>query len=120
MFEKIWTRHVVAEGPGSQTLLYIDRHLLHEGGTAALTRPRRSLAFRASAGGAGRDDRSLRAHGRSSGGRPVEQLPRVRPIQIGPDRQWPSRRCRIVRDYCCRDSPFAARILRLRVSGEDP
>ncbi len=42
MFEKIWNRHVVAEGPGGQTLLYIDRHLLHEGGTSALTRLRRS------------------------------------------------------------------------------
>jgi 3-isopropylmalate/(R)-2-methylmalate dehydratase large subunit len=31
IFEKIWDRHVVAEGPGGQTLLYIDRHLLHEG-----------------------------------------------------------------------------------------
>ncbi len=44
MFEKIWNRHVVAEGPGGQTLLYIDRHLLHEGGTAALTRLRRAGA----------------------------------------------------------------------------
>ena len=42
MFEKIWNRHVVAEGPGGQTLLYIDRHLLHEGATAAFTRLRRS------------------------------------------------------------------------------
>ena len=42
MFEKIWSRHVVAEGPGGQTLLYIDRHLLHEGATAAFTRLRRS------------------------------------------------------------------------------
>src|SRR5918992_6194751 len=38
MFEKIWARHVVAEGPGGQTLLYIDRHLLHEGSTAAFVR----------------------------------------------------------------------------------
>jgi 3-isopropylmalate/(R)-2-methylmalate dehydratase large subunit len=38
MFDKIWARHVVAEGPGGQTLLYIDRHLLHEGATAAFTR----------------------------------------------------------------------------------
>jgi 3-isopropylmalate/(R)-2-methylmalate dehydratase large subunit len=38
MFEKIWTRHVVAEGPGGQTLLYIDRHLLHEGSTPAFLR----------------------------------------------------------------------------------
>src|SRR4029450_6742327 len=35
MFEKIWARHVVAEGPGGQTLLYIDRHLLHEGSASA-------------------------------------------------------------------------------------
>src|SRR5688572_15884471 len=38
MFEKIWARHAVAEGPGGQTLLYIDRHLLHEGSTAAFVR----------------------------------------------------------------------------------
>jgi len=38
MFAKIWSRHVVAEGPGGHTLLYIDRHLLHEGSTSAFTR----------------------------------------------------------------------------------
>jgi 3-isopropylmalate/(R)-2-methylmalate dehydratase large subunit len=38
MFDKIWARHVVAEGPGGQTLLYIDRHLLHEGSTPAFVR----------------------------------------------------------------------------------
>ncbi len=38
MFDKIWLRHVVAEGPGGQTLLYIDRHLLHEGSTHAFDR----------------------------------------------------------------------------------
>jgi 3-isopropylmalate/(R)-2-methylmalate dehydratase large subunit len=38
MFEKIWSRHVVAEGPGGHVLLYIDRHLLHEGSTAAFAR----------------------------------------------------------------------------------
>jgi 3-isopropylmalate/(R)-2-methylmalate dehydratase large subunit len=42
MFEKIWSRHVVAEGPGGQTLLYIDRHLLHEGSTHAFARLERS------------------------------------------------------------------------------
>jgi 3-isopropylmalate/(R)-2-methylmalate dehydratase large subunit len=31
MFEKIWRRHVVVEGPGGQTLLYVDRHLVHDG-----------------------------------------------------------------------------------------
>ena len=38
MFEKIWDAHVVTEGPGGQTLLYVDRHLLHEGSTSAFTR----------------------------------------------------------------------------------
>jgi 3-isopropylmalate/(R)-2-methylmalate dehydratase large subunit len=38
MFEKVWARHVVAEGPGGHVLLYVDRHLLHEGTTAAFGR----------------------------------------------------------------------------------
>jgi len=38
IFEKIWSRHVVAEGPGAHVLLYIDRHLLHEGSTSAFGR----------------------------------------------------------------------------------
>ncbi len=38
MFEKIWSRHVVAEGPGGRVLLYVDRHLLHEGSTHAFGR----------------------------------------------------------------------------------
>ena len=46
IFEKIWSRHVVAEGPGGHVLLYIDRHLLQEGSTHAfgrLTRAGRRL-----------------------------------------------------------------------------
>ncbi len=31
LYEKIWDDHVVAHGPGGRTLLYIDRHLLHDG-----------------------------------------------------------------------------------------
>ena len=47
MFEKIWARHVVAEGPGGHVLLYVDRHLLHEGTTSALGRlARRGLRVR--------------------------------------------------------------------------
>ena len=47
MFEKIWSRHVVAEGPGGQALLFIDRHLLHEGSAAAFTRfARRGIRVR--------------------------------------------------------------------------
>ncbi len=30
MFEKIWEEHVMHEGPGEPTVLYIDRHLTHE------------------------------------------------------------------------------------------
>src|SRR5438552_10482033 len=30
MFEKIWDSHVVSEAPGDTTILYIDRHLVHE------------------------------------------------------------------------------------------
>jgi 3-isopropylmalate/(R)-2-methylmalate dehydratase large subunit len=54
LFQKIWDRHVVRSGPGDWSLLYIDRHLLHEGATAAwnrlakagrrFRRPERSIA----------------------------------------------------------------------------
>ncbi|HEY6408507.1 MAG TPA: 3-isopropylmalate dehydratase large subunit, partial [Ktedonobacteraceae bacterium] len=30
MFEKIWDAHIVHEAPGESTILYIDRHLVHE------------------------------------------------------------------------------------------
>jgi 3-isopropylmalate/(R)-2-methylmalate dehydratase large subunit len=42
MFDKIWSRHVVTEGPGGQSLLYVDRHLLHEGATQGFARLRRA------------------------------------------------------------------------------
>jgi 3-isopropylmalate/(R)-2-methylmalate dehydratase large subunit len=38
MFDKIWAQHVVADGPGGHVLLYVDRHLLHEGSAAAFAR----------------------------------------------------------------------------------
>lgn len=31
IYEKIWEQHAVAQGPGGRTLLYIDRHLIHDG-----------------------------------------------------------------------------------------
>jgi 3-isopropylmalate/(R)-2-methylmalate dehydratase large subunit len=31
MYEKIWEAHLVAEEPGQPALIYIDRHLVHEG-----------------------------------------------------------------------------------------
>ena len=35
MFEKIWTKHRVLEREDGQTLLYVDTHLLHDGGATA-------------------------------------------------------------------------------------
>lgn len=31
LFEKIWDRHVITQGPGGDALLFVDRHYLHEG-----------------------------------------------------------------------------------------
>ncbi|HYC38233.1 MAG TPA: 3-isopropylmalate dehydratase large subunit [Usitatibacter sp.] len=31
LYEKVWDAHAVASGPGGRTLLYVDRHLLHDG-----------------------------------------------------------------------------------------
>ena len=31
MFEKIWQRHVVVDRADGYTLLYVDRHLMHDG-----------------------------------------------------------------------------------------
>ena len=46
MFDKIWDAHVVRQVPGESTILYIDRHLVHEAtspqafaGLKAATRP---------------------------------------------------------------------------------
>ena len=40
LFEKIWNRHVVTARDDGQTLLYIDRHLCHDGSFAAFKRLR--------------------------------------------------------------------------------
>lgn len=40
MFEKIWRRHVVHERSDGYTLLYIDRHLIHDGSYSAFERLR--------------------------------------------------------------------------------
>jgi 3-isopropylmalate/(R)-2-methylmalate dehydratase large subunit len=42
LYEKVWNAHAVAEGPGGRTLLYIDRHLLHDGSFHAFEALRRS------------------------------------------------------------------------------
>jgi len=47
MFEKIWQRHVVVDRDDGYTLLYIDRHLMHDGSAAGFTRMRqRELKLR--------------------------------------------------------------------------
>ena len=42
LFDKIWQRHVVAEDRGGRALLYVDRHLLHDGSFHAFTQIRES------------------------------------------------------------------------------
>jgi 3-isopropylmalate/(R)-2-methylmalate dehydratase large subunit len=38
MFEKIWRRHIVVDRPDGYTLLYVDRHLIHDGSYNAFKR----------------------------------------------------------------------------------
>ncbi len=40
MFEKIWQRHVVVDRDDGYTLLYIDRHLMHDGSAAGFAKLR--------------------------------------------------------------------------------
>jgi 3-isopropylmalate/(R)-2-methylmalate dehydratase large subunit len=42
LYEKLWNAHAIATGPGGRTLLYIDRHLLHDGSFHAFEALRRS------------------------------------------------------------------------------
>ena len=38
MFEKVWSNHVVVDRPDGYTLLYVDRHLIHDGSYFAFQR----------------------------------------------------------------------------------
>ncbi|HVY42869.1 MAG TPA: 3-isopropylmalate dehydratase large subunit [Hyphomicrobiaceae bacterium] len=40
MFDKIWRRHVVLDRPDGYTLLYVDRHIMHDGSFPAFERLR--------------------------------------------------------------------------------
>src|SRR4029450_658749 len=42
LFEKIWSRHVVTEGAGGMSLLYIDRLLMHDRAVHTLGPPRKA------------------------------------------------------------------------------
>src|ERR1700716_3489233 len=47
MFEKIWRRHVVVDRDDGYTLLYVDRHLMHDGSAAGVAQLRaRGLKLR--------------------------------------------------------------------------
>src|ERR1700676_3040815 len=47
MFEKIWQRHVVVDRDDGYTLLYVDRHLMHDGSAAGFAQLRaRGLKLR--------------------------------------------------------------------------
>src|SRR2546423_10550299 len=47
MFEKIWQRHVVVDRPDGYTLLYVDRHLMHDGSSPAYARlKKRGMSLR--------------------------------------------------------------------------
>ena len=37
LFEKIWERHVVHQREDGHTLLYVDRHLIHDGSRRAFS-----------------------------------------------------------------------------------
>ena len=108
MFEKIWDAHAIAEGPGGQTLLFIDRHLLHEGSTHAFDRLAASGRAHASAepghGGRGGGDRTAdrRPHARGLTMRSFTRLTAVAaPIDlphVDTDRVIPARFLRKRRD----------------------
>jgi 3-isopropylmalate/(R)-2-methylmalate dehydratase large subunit len=70
MFEKIWRRHVVVDRPDGYTLLYIDRHLMHDGSAGGFARLRaRGLPLR-------RPDRSFGTpdHYVSTGGKGIDAI----------------------------------------------
>src|SRR4030095_390907 len=93
MFEKIWNRHVVTEGPGGQSLLYIDRHLLHEGATHAFARLHRAgRSVRRPAGLVATADH-YRPPGPGAGAPPASWPPRITTCPRDRDRRpSPTRR----------------------------
>src|SRR5438477_8392252 len=54
MFEKIWDAHIVREVPGESTILYIDRHLVHE-----MTSPQAFAGLRLAQGNIHRPDATV-------------------------------------------------------------
>lgn len=66
LFEKIWDRHRVLERDDGQTLLYVDRHLIHDGSEPAFTRLRkRGVGVRAPARTFATPDHYVLTDGRS-------------------------------------------------------
>ena len=46
MYDKIWESHLVRDVPGEPSLIYIDRHLVHEGTSPRLLRESRRRGAR--------------------------------------------------------------------------
>ena len=71
MFEKIWDRHVVRTGAGGHALLYIDRHLIHDGSFHAFEDlRRRGLAVRRPSQTFGTPDHYVPTTGRTAAASP--------------------------------------------------
>ena len=66
MFEKIWRRHVVVDRDDGYTLLYVDRHLMHDGSAAGFARLReRKMKLRRPDRGFATPDHYVRSDSRS-------------------------------------------------------
>ena len=68
MFEKIWQRHVVVDRDDGYTLLYIDRHLMHDGSAAGFAKLReRNMKLRRPDRGFATPDHYVRSDSRAVG-----------------------------------------------------
>jgi 3-isopropylmalate/(R)-2-methylmalate dehydratase large subunit len=79
LFQKIWDAHVVAQEAGSPTVLYVDRHLIHE-----VTSPQAFSALRARGLRVRRPDRTLATadHSVPTRGPVVDELARRQLAQL--------------------------------------
>src|SRR2546425_657665 len=77
LFEKIWERHVVANRAG-QCLLYVDRHLVHDGGFHAMANlAKRGLKVRRPQNTFGTPDHYVPTVSRSAGDAPTVEIRRM-------------------------------------------
>jgi 3-isopropylmalate/(R)-2-methylmalate dehydratase large subunit len=75
MFEKVWERHVVLSRPDGTCLLYVDRHLFHEGAFHAFADlRRRGLKVRRRGQNFGTADHYAPTRGRSAADAPTPEI----------------------------------------------